>query len=56
MKEYLQDIDLVIVDEAHYNSFRKIFHYFRNAIILGVTATPLSSNPRIYRYHRIIKN
>ena len=43
-EEYLKDIELVIVDEAHYNSFRKIFHYFRNAIILGVTATPLSSN------------
>ncbi|HNL85507.1 MAG TPA: DEAD/DEAH box helicase family protein, partial [Chitinophagales bacterium] len=25
---YLDDISLVIVDEAHYNSFRKIFHYF----------------------------
>ena len=46
-EEYLQDIDLVIVDEAHYNSFRKIFHYFRNAIILGVTATPLSSNQNL---------
>lgn len=42
--EYLSDIDLVIVDEAHYNSFRKIFHYFKEATILGVTATPLSSN------------
>lgn len=44
---YLQDIDLVIVDEAHYNSFRKIFHYFKNATILGVTATPLSSNQQL---------
>lgn len=41
---FLKDIDLVIVDEAHYNSFRKIFKYFENAVILGVTATPLSSN------------
>ncbi len=56
-EEYLQDIDLVIVDEAHYNSFRKIFHYFRNAIILGVTATPLSSNqnlPLRQNYKRLI--
>lgn len=44
---YLKDIDLVIVDEAHYNSFRKIFHYFKDAIILGVTATPLSSNQHL---------
>lgn len=44
---YLKDIDLVIVDEAHYNSFRKIFHYFKDIVILGVTATPLSSNQQL---------
>lgn len=37
-------IGLVIVDEAHYNSFRKLFTYFKNSQFLGVTATPLSSN------------
>ncbi|MBI2259186.1 MAG: DEAD/DEAH box helicase family protein [Flavobacteriia bacterium] len=41
---FVKDVGLVIVDEAHYNSFRKIFHYFKNSNILGVTATPLSSN------------
>lgn len=40
----LDDIGLVIIDEAHYNSFRKLFKYFENCFILGVTATPLSSN------------
>jgi len=40
----LNDIGLVIIDEAHYNSFRKLFKYFENCFILGVTATPLSSN------------
>jgi len=39
-----KDIGLVIIDEAHYNSFRKLFKYFENCFILGVTATPLSSN------------
>ena len=43
-ENYLPVIDLVIVDEAHYNSFRKIFQYFKGAVILGFTATPLSSN------------
>jgi superfamily II DNA or RNA helicase len=43
-REFLHNVGLVIVDEAHYNSFRKIFKYFRNVNILGVTATPLSSN------------
>ncbi len=51
LKNRLQDelfkvekIGLVIIDEAHYNSFRKLFKYFDNCFILGVTATPLSSN------------
>jgi superfamily II DNA or RNA helicase len=40
----LDNIGLVIIDEAHYNSFRKLFKYFEHCFILGVTATPLSSN------------
>ncbi len=40
----LDDIGLVIIDEAHYNSFRKLFKYFEHCFMLGVTATPLSSN------------
>jgi len=43
----IKDIGLVIVDEAHYNSFRKLFKYFENSFILGVTATPLSSNIKL---------
>ncbi len=46
-QNYIGDIGLVIVDEAHYNSFRKIFQYFDGINILGVTATPLSSNKRL---------
>ena len=38
---------MVIVDEAHNNSFRKIFHRFQDINILGVTATPLSSNKKL---------
>ncbi len=49
-EEFLEDIGLVIVDEAHNNSFRKIFHYFENVNILGVTATPLSSNKKLPLY------
>ena len=41
------DIGLVIIDEAHYNSFRKLFKFFQNCFILGVTATPLSSNIKL---------
>jgi type I site-specific restriction endonuclease len=40
-------VGLVIIDEAHYNSFKKLFKYFERSVILGVTATPLSSNVKL---------
>ncbi|MRH99399.1 DEAD/DEAH box helicase [Kriegella sp. EG-1] len=43
----LKNVGLVIIDEAHYNSFRKLFKYFEDSTILGVTATPLSSNIKL---------
>lgn len=43
-EKFIDNVGLVIVDEAHNNSFRKIFQYFDAINILGVTATPLSSN------------
>ncbi|UAM99395.1 DEAD/DEAH box helicase family protein [Polaribacter litorisediminis] len=46
----ISDIGLVIVDEAHYNSFTKIFKFFHDSFILGVTATPLSSNIKLPMY------
>lgn len=52
-----KDVGLVIIDEAHYNSFRKLFSYFKDTFILGVTATPLSSNiklPMKDNYNKLI--
>ena len=43
----ISDIGLVIIDEAHYNSFTKIFKFFNKSFFLGVTATPLSSNVQL---------
>lgn len=40
----IDDIGLVIIDEAHHNSFNKLLDTFINARIIGVTATPLSSD------------
>lgn len=37
-------IGLVIIDEAHHHSFHKLLEKFGNADIIGVTATPLSSD------------
>lgn len=56
-ENFLENIGLVIVDEAHYNSFRKIFQYYKGINILGVTATPLSSNkalPLNDNYNKLI--
>ncbi len=53
----LENVGLVIIDEAHYNSFRKLFKFFKSCFILGVTATPLSSNiklPMKDNYDRLI--
>lgn len=53
----LDNIGLVIIDEAHYNSFGKLFKFFAKSTILGVTATPLSSNvslPMNENYDRLI--
>jgi superfamily II DNA or RNA helicase len=46
----IENVGLVIIDEAHYNSFRKLFYKFKDAYILGVTATPLSSNIKLPMY------
>jgi superfamily II DNA or RNA helicase len=42
---HLDNVGLVIIDEAHYNSFRKLLSSFTNAFILGVTT--LSSNIKL---------
>ncbi len=44
-KIFTGDIGLVIIDEAHHNSFRKLLSKFAHAYVIGVTATPLSSDP-----------
>lgn len=43
----LSEVGLVIIDEAHHNSFRKLFKFFEETFMLGVTATPLSSNIKL---------
>ncbi|SMC87663.1 DEAD/DEAH box helicase [Pedobacter africanus] len=40
----VDDVGLVIVDEAHHNSFHKLLGKFKNASVIGVTATPFSSD------------
>jgi len=43
----IPDVGLVIIDEAHYNSFTKLFTFLDKSSILGVTATPLSSSIKL---------
>lgn len=54
---FVENIGLVIIDEAHYNSFGKLFKFFEESTVLGVTATPLSSNislPMYENYRELI--
>ena len=39
-------IGLVIIDEAHNLSFAKMFDHFKEQLIIGFTATPLTSNKK----------
>ncbi len=43
----LDNVGLMIIDEAHHNSFGKLFKFYEKGVVLGVTATPLSSNIEI---------
>ena len=45
-----EDVGLIIVDEAHHNSFHKLLGKFKNAAIIGVTATPFSSDINLPMY------
>ncbi len=40
----LDNVGLMIIDEAHYNAFGKLLKFYEKGVVLGVTATPLSSN------------
>lgn len=44
--DWFGDVGLLIIDECHIGSFTKIHEYFPNAFIIGLTATPISSNKK----------
>lgn len=51
------NVGLVIVDEAHHNSFSKLMGSFKKAVVIGVTATPFScdtSKPMKKHYDSLI--
>ncbi|WP_298737907.1 DEAD/DEAH box helicase [uncultured Chitinophaga sp.] len=53
----VSDIGLLIIDEAHHNSFQKLLKRFPGALVVGVTATPLSSSieqPMNKTYHELV--
>lgn len=40
------DIGLLVIDEAHLGNHKKLFQYFEQSLIVGLSATPLSSSKR----------
>jgi len=45
-ENYIPNIGLMIVDEAHRNEFNNIFDYFTNYKRVGFSATPISANKK----------
>ncbi len=41
-----KNTQLIIIDECHWGSMRKIFEYFPDAIIIGFTATPIAATKK----------
>lgn len=56
LKMMYQKVGLVIIDECHINNFNKIHNYFLEELVIGFTATPISSNKRepLNKYYRSI--
>jgi superfamily II DNA or RNA helicase len=43
---WFKNVGIVIVDEAHLDNFSKTFPFFDDVIVIGFTASPISSNKR----------
>jgi superfamily II DNA or RNA helicase len=55
--KYFGNIGLVIVDECHIGNFKKLYDHFNDALIIGFTATPISSSkkdPLKNHFHDIV--
>lgn len=54
---YFDNTGLLIVDECHIGNFKKIYKYFENCLIVGVSATPIpakKNDPMKNHFDRII--
>ena len=45
-RDFFGKVGLLIVDEAHYGEFKKMYPHFAGALIVAVTATPLYSTKK----------
>lgn len=43
---YFGNVGLLIVDECHIGNFKKLYEYFPQSLIIGFTATPISSSKK----------
>lgn len=44
--KYFGNVGLVIVDECHIGNFKKLYDSFKDALIIGFTATPISGSKK----------
>lgn len=54
--EMMRDVGMVIIDECHIANFNKIHSIFLEELIIGVTATPVSSNKKepLNKYYSVM--
>lgn len=45
-KHGAQKYDVIVVDECHIGNFKKIFEHYRDTIIIGFSATPISATKK----------
>jgi superfamily II DNA or RNA helicase len=45
-EKYFGNVGLLIVDECHIGNFKKLYDYFTESLIIGFTATPISSSKK----------
>lgn len=57
--DYINDVGLLVFDEGHLNLYDRIMDYYPDVKVIGVTATPISSNyqkPLNKIYDQIVTN
>ena len=45
-QEYIKNVGMLIVDECHIGNFKKLYDYYQDPLIVGLSATPISASKK----------